>query len=515
MTQPISFNDRIGTVDKILPKVAMVRSAKKFCNMWIVDPAGDRLGYRHCFVPMAQTFLQQPKFSEKVQACADTAATKNLQSDLFYLFQSTGSNRTERSQAGLCLRCYVSESILNACLRIERLFGADRSFTYRDLLPFVLNDEGKTLFFFDADGKTTLQLESTGTAQIANYQCFSLHVLRTFNPRSQSAMSLDNWAYLQTKQNPDLKNFLTEFGFQQLSDWALLNRARPKQLAMLTERDGHFIEVFHQVYRRDRQQQYQGLKRCQDPTPVQLQEMIGYLQTRGILMQPQVLITELRQLARQLRQYDIWSYREPLEFPAPENGSLIVRSDLPFDESNQVDVEQVEQQELLEFFQEQLQLALAQAIERAITERIESLKKSKGYRGFAGYLVKGLHFYYRQGVTLKEVAVLLGMTGWAQARRVLNLQELICTVRTLTISQVLRQMLQKAQEKGLTQLPPSADYLENLVGQIEALADARIFQEAVEEIQSGKNRQMKSVYAQQLCCYLEECTSLQQEVLDV
>ncbi len=104
------------------------------------------------------------------------------------------------------------------------------------------------------------------------------------------------------------------------------------------------------------------------------------------------------------------------------------------------------------------------------------------------------------------------MSGWAQARRVLNPGELINIVRTLTIRQVLEQMLKKAEEKGLTALPPQPDYLENLAKQIEALADAEIFQEAFEEIQAGKNRLMKSVYAQQLCFYLEECTKVTQGV---
>lgn len=59
---------------------------------------------------------------------------------------------------------------------------------------------------------------------------------------------------------------------------------------------------------------------------------------------------------------------------------------------------------------------------------------------------------------------------------------------------------------------PAECGLENLAKQIEALADAEIFQEAFEEIQAGKNRLMKSVYAQQLCFYLEECTKVTQGV---
>ena len=122
-------------------------------------------------------------------------------------FQAPAVDTTERAQAGLCLRCYVSEPILNACRKIDRLFGDDRAFTYRDLLPFVLNDDGKTLMVLDSDGKTYLTLDPTGKPQTTAYQCFSLQILRTFKPNAQSSMSLDNWTYLQTKQNPELKNF--------------------------------------------------------------------------------------------------------------------------------------------------------------------------------------------------------------------------------------------------------------------------------------------------------------------
>jgi hypothetical protein len=59
-------------------------------------------------------------------------------------------------------------------------------------------------------------------------------------------MSLDNWAYLQTKQNQEVKNFLSEFGFKHLSDWAILNRARPKQIESFSERDRQLIKYFMQ-----------------------------------------------------------------------------------------------------------------------------------------------------------------------------------------------------------------------------------------------------------------------------
>jgi hypothetical protein len=487
-------------------------AASRYCNLWRIDPAGDRTGYKRCFISLANEYAQNQGLGEAKDEAGDRSQQKNLQSDLLSRFQAPAADLIERSQAGLCLRCYVSEPILNACRKIDHLFGEDQCFTYRDLLPFVLNDDGKTLMVADPDGKAYLSLDPTGTPQPTTYRCFSIQILQTFKPNAKSSLSLDNWAFLQTKQHPDLKNFLSEFGFKQLSDWALLNRTRPKQLEQLAERDRVLVEVFHSVYRRDRHQQHQGKKRCQDPTSVQLQEMQTALQARNISIQPPALMSDLRRVASQLRQYDLWSHREPLELDDPETGDRMIRSDLPPDSSSKNNLEQHEQQELLDFFQAQLHLALVDSIQQEIGDRMTYLKKSKGYAALAEQLIPGLDLYYRQGIALKEIADLLKMSGWAQARRVLNPGELISSVRTSTIRRVLTQILKKAEQKGLTDLPPAPNYLENLSQQIEALADADVFQEAFEEIQAGKNRQMKSVYAQQLCHYLEACTKVTQGV---
>ena len=476
----------------------------RYYYLWRLDPASDRVGYKRWLVPLAQEFVrQQGSISD-----TDTRSI-DIQAVLLAQFQTPKVDVIERSRAGLCLRCYVSDPILNACRRIDRLFGNDRSFNYRDLLPFVLNDDGKSSIVLERDGKTQLALDRSGTPQPTAYKCFSVQVLQTFKS-NRTSMSLDNWAYLQTKQHPELKNFLSEFGFKQLSDWALLNRVRPKQLAQLPARDRHFIEVFHAVYRRDRLHQNCGTTRCIDPTTAQLQEMHSQLQARGISTDSpkatlhERVMAELQRIAQELRQYDIWSYREPLEYEDPETGNRQIRSDLPQYQSSEIDIEQ---EELLDFYHEQLQLALVTAIDRTISSRLKTLEESKGYAAFAHLLLPGLQLYYSQGLSLREIADLLGMSNWAQARRILNPGESIGLVRTLTIRQLLERMLQKAQAKGLTQIPPTPDYLEYLIAQIEVFVNTEIFQPAFEEIQAGKNRQMVSVYARQLRSYLDKKTS--------
>ena len=105
---------------------------------------------------------------------------------------------------------------------------------------------------------------------------------------------------------------------------------------------------------------------------------------------------------------------------------------------------------------------------------------------------------------LREIAPKLGMTSWNQARRVLNPGELLANIHTKCVQQLLNRVLKKAEEKGWTKIPPEPDYLKTLKEQIEAFADAEIFQKAAEEIRAGKNRSMNSVYAQLLRSYLQE-----------
>jgi hypothetical protein len=207
--------------------------------------------------------------------------------------------------AGLCLRCYVSEPILKACRKIDHLFGGDKSFTYEDLLRFVLNDDGQKLIILDSDRKTQLVLNCDAQANPTSYQYFTVKVLQTFKDELRSRMSLDNWAYLQTKQNPELKDFLSEYGFKHLSDWALLNRTRTKQLEKLSIRDRSLVKVFHGVYRRDRTQNRKAstkfsLKCCPDPSNNQLEEMLKLLREYDITISSTgKLIESLKNIATQ------------------------------------------------------------------------------------------------------------------------------------------------------------------------------------------------------------------------
>ena len=484
----------------------------RYWKIWRINPAGERFRYNKVVAPLAREFVEQKLVETQNndrlrQSTASPALSRqetlDLKSNLISYFhlKDAAVDLASRAKAGLCLRCYVSEPILKACFKLDNLFAGDKQFSYQDLLTFALNDDGETLVVLDRDRKTQLTLDKEGQAKPTAYQFFTVKVLQTYDADSQSRMSLDNWAYLQTKQHPEIKNFLSEFGFKHLSDWALLNRARPKQIERLTERDRHLVEVYHSVYRRDRARQPKpGARRCPDPSTVQLEEMLTYLQARNVAVKTTVkLLTELKQVAENLRKYDVWSNRESLEIQDPNTGDYTTRTDLPSESTDKLDVEQ---QELLEFLHEQLTTALTQTIEQEIRSRITKLEKSKKYATYAPQFIPGLQLYYEKGLSLRDIAPRLGMSNWDRARRILNPGELLNKIRIICVQKLLVSILEKAREKGLTENPPKPEYLQSVTEHIEAFADAEIFTEAAKEIRAGRNRKMESMYSQQLCLIL-------------
>jgi hypothetical protein len=476
-----------------------MNTSSRYWRIWRINPAAEKLGYKQIPLTIAKEF---------VNSQVSVVENNTIQETLLWCFNAKSDeiDRLLSARAGLCLRCYVSEPILKECKKIDSLFSGEKQFTYRDLLPFVLDDDGEKLIILDADGKTQLMVDDNSKIKESNYKFFSVMVLQTFNADLQSRMSLDNWAYLQTKQNPQLKKFLSEFGFKHLSDWALLNRARKKQLESLSPQEVYVVEAFHAVYRRDRQQQHnRGIKKCPDPTDAQLQEMLVYLQQHQVWINtPVQLIEELKQIVVQLRKYDIWSSRESLDIYDAESGTYVARRDLA---SSSLDETDVEQQEFLQFLHEHLYATLTQTIKQHIEANIQKLQKSKRYAPFAQKYIQGLQLYYHSAMSLKEITPELGMTSWDQARRILNPGELLLKVRAKTVEQMLDSILKLAAEKGLTKIPPTASYLKTLSQQIETYVDGEIFQEAAEEIRAGKNRNMNSSYAKALRYYIQECRS--------
>ena len=465
----------------------------QICRLSLVN----NQGYEYKAIASAREFWQKQITEQSVSQWEEIPTT------LFALFQQNSA------VAGLCLRCYVSYPILKACQKLGALFAGNQNFTYRDLLPFALNDDGKKQIILAEDGKTQLTLDSQEERVTTNYQLFTVEVLASYNFNSSSSMSLNNWAFLQTKQNKELKKFLAEFGFQHLSDWAMLNRVGVKQMSQLSPQDRHLVEVFHAVYRRDRRLAKSKVRgKCLDPTDKQLTEMQAQLRSRNCVYSTiEEIFQALKRVVRQLREYDIWSYREPLEVYEPDTGNYTSRNDLPTNNSHEETA--MEERELLTFLRETLDRALVTAIAEAGSNRVAKLNQSKKYRPFAAKFIPGLQLYYEREMSLAEIAPILDFGNWDRARRILNPGDFLNRVRTLTIQQLLKSILQKAQELGLNPISNDSNYLKNISEHIEAFADAEIFQAAAAEIKAGKNRDLKSVYAEKIRCYCQRSISIQ------
>ena len=463
-----------------VPIVAMSQPSK-YWKLVRIDAAGVGGGYKIQLISPAKEFFHQ-QFPDLVgQANISDECVQNRLMQL--LRAEVAAIDASSSKAELCLRCCVSHPILQSCIKRARLFGAGNGFTHHDLLPFVLNDDGQL--------------------QQGSYTPFSIEILRSFQPERKC--SLAGWVDVRVKRHPELNNFLLECGLRFSSDWALLNKANPKH----TKQQRDIIEVFHQIYRRDRPQQHRngGSRRCLDPTEDQLQEMICCLRERSVpIYSSKDLTAQLKSVAEGLRQEAIWGQRgspltEPIEVPDPDGEGNISRfpSITPSDS-----IEEAERLDLQEFCYEQLLGCLDQGIRRGIGDRITALKQSPRRAHLAQQVKPAFRLLYCEGKSQTQIATLLGMTNQSQVSRILNPKDFLIDVRRRTLEKLLHTILEKAKELGLVEVPVAPDYLSNLMQQLDVFVDAEVFQAAAAEISVSKNRSMNSLYAQQLRLVLNE-----------
>ncbi|HBE58622.1 MAG TPA: hypothetical protein DEG17_26600 [Cyanobacteria bacterium UBA11149] len=416
--------------------------------------------------------------------------------------RDNGIDDLTRAIAGLCLRCYISHDILSAVRRLVQKYRSEYYLRVEDILPIVLNDDGQSLIILNDEGTSQLILNNNGETQESRYNFFTVEVLRTFQQNAKS-QSLTNWTYTLTHRNSELKNHLSqEYGLCLLSDWALLNRAKPEHLE---GENRQILEVFHRVYRRDRRNQRQS-GRCPDPSRDQLTEMLRLLQAQGIrINSPSELRRKLERIAVFVRQERIsreMGYPQniiPLVVSHPDTGEDIER-DIP-DPNSSLDPDREEKNELLDFVSNQLREALIWGIEQGICDRMAELQKSRKYVAFAGNFIPWLQLFYCQGMSQSQIAQQFGMTQ-CQFSRVLQPTKLLTQVRFRTLDRLLSSILKRARELGLTEIPPEVHYLSNLVQHLEFFVDGEFFDNAAAEL-NARSQQRSSTYAKLLCEHLD------------
>ena len=331
---------------------------------------------------------------------------RKVQARLVLLSQSV--DQTTAQLALLCLRCFVSHQIVKTCARLVQQFGDRYSFRLTDVLPFVLDDQGR----IEAEFSKTL----------------SSKVLKSFRAEKGS---LAAWTTRFVQQRSDLTQFLVQQGFILASDWAILNDTTPRQLRrILTEvyllshleidRAIALLSAYHLVYR-DALLSHTHRGRCVSPSIAQLCQM----RSRTDATSPSAVMSRLKQLAQYLRQYRVQCRRGSVLTCSIEQ--LILQPDVAIDETNVCPVES----QFLRRYQQALAAELDAAIVHVLNARMQRFNPASVQR-----FLLALHGLYCEQLTMTEIAAQLGLPGQYSIAHLLRLPNLRSQIQTQLIQRL-------------------------------------------------------------------------------
>ncbi len=491
----------------------------RYWNIYIIDTpktinGEQKGGFKKIEIESAQQFFSQ-KFSKLANlpkiTDEENKQTLNILSNTF----KNHPNVRERALAGLCLRCYISQIIINVCRRIAAC-NTKKTFTYIDLLPFVLNDDGKTLIALDKENKIQLVLNSDDTTRPLEKKAefYNVEILRKYHPDANNSLSLNNWVYKLIPQQPELRLYLWEYGQSTPSKWALLCTHISRQLeGHLTEKDYKIIQVFQAVYRRDRRNsQARGL--CQEPTPEQIQEMCSLLAGKSINILPYQLKSQLKNIAEIVHQ-DIVCKK--LGIPKNklvnisdtyEEEEYISKYGLPNFSSHDPDLVEIERYQFLQFLQKSFEEVLYDSIAETIRERCDYLEKSKGYKSFAAKFVEGLQLLYQENYSLGEIAKMWHIPQ-ITATRIFKLTDFLEKSREKALEKFLSKILSDRTYQSMEENQMTPDKLDHLTEAIREFLDSKAFINAKSEILASKKPSKDSLFARFLCRHLDDVTYIE------
>jgi hypothetical protein len=415
------------------------------------------------------------------------------------------NNETSRSfLAKLCLHCFISNQIERVCRRLAAQFGTQYGFTCSDLLHLVLDDESRRR----SRDKTT----SVSTS----YQSLTLEILQSFDPEQGS---LATWTTQLVEHHRELNAFLLEHGVYRVSDWAILNDTKTKQLERIfsqfyyltpieIEQAKQLLESYHAVYRAQRLKQRQaGIKgRCLLPTTEQLQQMRMRLFAKtGEKLPDETLMKKLQGMASRLREYRIHVRggslpAESMDAAVNTKGSAqhTLSHDIS-DDSNTVD----EQTEFLNSYRQQFVACLDQAVAKVTEEQVTKLQRKDPKK--AEKFLTAMHLFYGQGWSMGEIAKAVNLKAQYQVSRLLKLKAFRADVQQQFLVLLCDRVIKEA--KAYT----NPERLQALSQQIaEALNEqvTQVIQEAAAEASTPTTTKNKipttSLFAERLCRYLNQ-----------
>ncbi|MEL6580781.1 MAG: hypothetical protein AAFQ14_13605 [Cyanobacteria bacterium J06621_12] len=439
-------------------------------------------------ISTVKQFLRQ-QFVGLVES--ENIADSLLQKDLAAIKDSRDQNKT---LAERCLRCFISHQIKQACILLEIQFGKEHSFSRYDLFIYTLTD---TLDNFR---------DAVSSPSVSKYKPLAVEILETFNPERAS---LSTWTNRYVKQHRELQLFLLEQGVYLISNWAILNDTKVKQVERILaefhslttteiEQGAILLSSYHQIYRRDRlkNRQKKGQK-CQTPTIEQLESIANLVeqQTNSALAAEQTL-TLLEKLAEQLREYRIYvrggkTRQESLDSISHSQAAREVEPD-----------ENLDRGEFLKSYQQEFKTSLDTAIAEVVSTRLSKFKGKKAAK--KNQFITALELFHCQGESMSAIAPKINLQAQYQVTRLLKLKELRTDIR--------HQMLQKLRDWTAKQeaLPPLQDLasLQQRDREIESALGSQIdlvLDEAEKEVSVANST--ASVLAQRICHYLDSITS--------
>lgn len=396
--------------------------------------------------------------------------------------------------AQLSLRCFISHHIYNTCRHLAQQFGQHYGFRTTDILPYVLDDNGRLR---------------------NSYRPFSLEILERY---SISKAKLSTWTTHLTKNHRGLNDFLLEQGLYRISNWAILNDTTCSQLDRIFKNFYQFphaerqtaqtlLQRYHQVYRHDRYLKLQARRqgtRCQSPTYEQLQKI-------AINQTPEQVLAKLEDLATKLRQYRIYKRSGNIQ----TLGNVIYLDELDnFSVERYMSVEPTaqndeadEQQAFFQQYQSNLEQCLRQAIQQALQQRVEYLRQRSSEFKAQAYL-EAVRLFHQKGLSMGAIATRLtqqfsphlNFNNQVQITRLLKLKELRAQIRQLTLDNIKNFVYEAAghhtSAQRLTELAPA---IENILTQ----TIDQIIGEAAAEAQSPNRQQPESRLAITLCEVVE------------
>jgi hypothetical protein len=460
-------------------------NASRYWNLVRLEPTGRS---RNRELPPVKAF-----FLEEFPKVMDPIQNAPIQKVLVHLWHTpeeqvqAGADLSKKSTlAELSLRCFITSQIEQVCIQLEMQFGELHGFRRSDLLPFVLDDDGRV--------------------ELGGYEPFSRHILKTFDP---DRGSLTTWSIRLVKHHRELNQFLLECGVYLLSDWAILNDTTPRKLgrilatfqpltAIEIEQACTLLEVYHQVYRRDRLLQRQSgiAGQCPQPSEAQLAEMAEQL---GEAV-PSRVLKRLRSLADRLRQYRIASRGGAIKTDSLDRNvgdetdapTLLDRLAAPAPEEN----ETTDLKDFLQVYRASFRSSLEQAIQQAIAARLKKLKGEK-----AKNFLRAIQLFHCQGLSMGAIADQVGLQAQYQVTRLLNLKAFREDVRHQMLA-LLQAQVRSQVEKFMD--PDQLKVLDEKIAialneQVESMMEA-----AAAQAQTPKDYAKGSLFAERLCTYLDQ-----------